>query len=187
MDDSRQTRQPSTTPETPATPAVVRRFTPPNNFRTKVPPTGGISLEQMQEAAKEALAKLESESTDWMQADVERLASELAAATRDAAEAPKHVREINKITHDLKSMAAQFAYPMIGQVGTSLCGFINEDEDRAAERLDVIRVHVDAIVVILANGMAGDGGEAGEHLLGALTKAVDKARLQDTEATAAAG
>jgi outer membrane murein-binding lipoprotein Lpp len=187
MDDSRENPQPAPTPDTPATPAVVRRFTPPNTFRTKVPPTGGISLEQMQVAATEALTTLESESTDWMQADVEKLAGELAAAMRDAAEAPKHVHEINKITHDLKSMAAQFSYPMIGQVGTSLCGFINEDPDRAAARLDVIRVHVDAVVVILANGLAGDGGPAGEHLLSALHKAVDKARRQHAEAGTAAG
>ena len=183
MDDSKEIPQAA---GNPAAPATVRRFTPPNNFRTKVPPTGGISLEEMQTAANEALAKLETESTDWMQSDVERLAGELSAAVQDGAEVGKHVHEINKITHDLKSMAAQFSYPMIGQVGTSLCSFISEDPDRAADRLDVIRVHVDAIVVILANGLAGDGGEAGEHLLSALHKAVDKARRQAAEAAAAA-
>jgi len=72
------------------------------------------------------------------EAAAERLASELAAAVREPGEAPAHVHEINKITHDLKSMAAQFSYPMIGEVGASLCTFINEDSERAAQRLDVV-------------------------------------------------
>ncbi|MEQ9643144.1 MAG: hypothetical protein RIM84_24190 [Alphaproteobacteria bacterium] len=163
-------------------PASVRRFTPPNNFRAKVPSTGGISLEEMQQAADIALAKLETESTEWMQADVEKLASHLAAATKAAPEdVAGHVNEINKVTHDLKSLAGQFSFPMIGHVGNSLCEFINGEPELGDTRLDVIRVHVDAIVVILANGLAGDGGEAGEHLLAALRKAVDKARAQQGE------
>lgn len=163
-------------------PAQVRRFTPPNTFRAKVPSTGGITLGEMQAAADEALSKLESESTDWMQADVEKLASHLSAAMKgDPSEVAEHVIAINKVTHDLKSLAGQFSYPMIGEVGTSLCDFINAEPDLANARLDVIRVHVDAIVVILANGLAGDGGEAGQSLLQALRKAVDKARSQQPE------
>ncbi len=165
--------------------APVRRFSPPNTFRAKVPSTGGISLEEMQEKADVALAKLETESTDWMQADVEKLAGHLAAANKAEPEAvAEHVTEINKVAHDLKSLAGQFSFPMIGEVGNSLCDFINSEPDLANARLDVIRVHVDAIVVILANGLAGDGGEAGKHLLAALHKAVNKARTQQGDGVA---
>lgn len=159
---------------------TVRRFTPPNTFRAKVPASGGIALEQMQAAADEALAQLQGQSQNWLQEDVTKLVDHLAAAA--ALEEPSgiavHVKEISKVTHDLKALALQFEFPMINRIGQSLCDFIVGDPDLAVRRLDIVRVHVDAIVVVLANGLSGDGGSAGAHLIEALEKAVGKARAQ---------
>jgi hypothetical protein len=160
---------------------TVRRFTPPNTFRAKVPSSGGVALEQMQAAADEALAKLQDQSHSWLQSDVEKLVGHLsgAAAAADGAAVAGHVKEISKITHDLKALAMQFEFPLISRVGHSLCDFIVDTPELAARRLDVIRVHVDAVVVILANGLSGEGGIAGTQLIDALERAVAKARAQD--------
>lgn len=156
---------------------TVRHFMPPNTLRAKVPARGGLSLEEMQAAAEEALSKLEADSANWLQDDVARLTRHLSEAAQADPEAlAGHVREISKIVHDLKSIAAQFQFPLIQKVGQSLGDFITADFDLATRRLDVIRVHVDAVVVILSNELTGDGGKAGEGLIAGLTRAVEKAR-----------
>ena len=63
---------------------------------------------------------------------------------------------------------------MITLVGAQLCNFIESRSFFEEQDMEVIRLHVDAMRMVVANKLEGDGGRPGQALLKGLQAVIAK-------------
>lgn len=126
--------------------------------------------------AQAAVADLAKDYTNWAQADVARARSALEAARADEAGRAGHVEALFRVAHDLKGQGASFGYPLMTRLGDSLCQ-LTRDRKRAygAAHLDLAQAHLDAMQLVLAKEIKGEGGKVGAELVAKLKARVAEA------------
>ncbi len=141
-------------------------------------------LEAVLARAQAAISDLAKNYGTWAMADLDRCRDLLDAARGDALLRTGKLAELYGIAHNIKGQGTSFGYPLMTQIGQSLCTFTRpaheqtvQDktaQERAAhakpardfsERdLGVIQSHLDAMRLILMKEIRGDGGETGRKL-----------------------
>jgi len=152
-------------------------ISPPDTLRDKAPMTAdGVNPQTLAEAEK-IIAGMQSNYLEWVEDDLARLQALVAEMDAAAPEGRKAVLDrIFEVAHDVKGQGGSFDYPLMTAIGNQLCRFIERLEGTPTDvQLQVVRLHVDALRLVIAERMSGDGGPAGERLVGALKAAVDKA------------
>ena len=99
-----------------------------------------------------------------------------------AAEAPQDdaLRDIFSFAHDLRGQGGSFGYPLLSEIGGSLCAFLEaRDFQLAAGDAVVIKSHFDAAAAIAGDEIAGNGDSVSQALVDSLTELVGK-RLNET-------
>lgn len=153
---------------------------PPNKIKDKVTMGGQIKgdgfdpalLKQAEERA-EALRDVFLEAAE---ADLDRL----VAAFHEADSAPDDETRadalaiVEKVAHEMKGYGANIGYDLITRFADSLSLFLRKAEVSDDARMDVTRVHVDALRLVLRGQITGDGGAEGAELTRGLRDAVAK-------------
>jgi chemotaxis protein histidine kinase CheA len=123
--------------------------------------------------AEAAVASLSENFASLALADAAKARAALTAAINDAAGRGRHVEAVFRVAHDLKGQGASFGFPLITRIGHSLSA-LTRDRARCYEskHLDLAKAHLDAIDLILAKGIKGDGGKVGAELAGRLEQRV---------------
>jgi HPt (histidine-containing phosphotransfer) domain-containing protein len=121
-------------------------ITPPNKLQGAV----GRALDGDDPVARAeaALAQLSSEFTDWMHDECEQLdrarrnvrQNGLSAVPREA---------LFRAAHDIKGQAATLGFPLVAEIGGSLCRLIEETHDPRRIPLELVDQHVDAVRAII--------------------------------------
>lgn len=82
--------------------------------------------------------------------------------------------KISDLAFDIKGMGGTFGYPLLSHLAKSLKDFIAKLGLPNLAQLEVISIHIDAMYVVLANGIHNQGGKAEQSLVKTLQAAVDK-------------
>lgn len=84
--------------------------------------------------------------------------------------------EIYGISHNIKGMGTSFGYPLMTDIGTSLCAYLRHvKNDRLEVSHDALDVHMKAMDTVFGNRIRGNGGASGKRLNERLTSVVAKA------------
>jgi HPt (histidine-containing phosphotransfer) domain-containing protein len=83
---------------------------------------------------------------------------------------------ISELAFDIKGMGGTFGYPLLSHLAKSLKDFITELALPNEQQLEVISIHVDAMYVVLAQGVRGTTERLQKDLLENLSVAVTKVR-----------
>jgi HPt (histidine-containing phosphotransfer) domain-containing protein len=83
---------------------------------------------------------------------------------------------IAELAFDIKGMGGTFGYPLLSHLAKSLKDFIAELALPNEAQLEVISIHVDAMYVVLAQGIHGTTEKLQKDLLENLAVAVSKVR-----------
>jgi hypothetical protein len=78
------------------------------------------------------------------------------------------------MVHDIRSEAGTFGYPLISDIGTSLCEFLAGAETFADRDLQAVELHVTAMRTVVTRNISGDGGEVGKQVTDALHQMVSR-------------
>lgn len=124
--------------------------------------------------AEAAVADLAKSYVGWAIADVEKCAEHLATA-RAAAPAGNPaegtaeermiaVQALYAIAHNIKGQGSSFGFPLMTRLGNSLCQLTRTRRPVSDADLNVIQAHLDAMRLVLAQGIRGDGGALGDKL-----------------------
>lgn len=147
---------------------------PPNKLARKVPRSGGPDLETIVNNAESALRELKVEYDQWIRDDLERMET----ALRDAEESPEKseasIKAIYDTGYDIKGHGATFEFPLLGMIADSLCSLITDAKVSVAQQLQLVRLHVDAMRVVVNESVDGAGGDQGKELIAMLRTAVDR-------------
>ncbi len=89
------------------------------------------------------------------------------------------VKSVFTVTHDMRGLSKTFGYPLLGEISSSCADFIkNRDILESDKELEIVRLHLGALILMAKQGESGDGGAEGAALMSQLTaaiEAVDKA------------
>ena len=85
---------------------------------------------------------------------------------------------IAELAFDIKGMGGTFGYPLLSHLAKSLKDFIAKLGLPNETQLEVISIHVDAMYVVLAQGIHNQGGPSEKALLETLQTAVSKVQEQ---------
>ena len=154
----------------------VEIINPPNTVKTKVRVGGPGAVDTSTlERAEEAIAGMADQYLDWVQEDLQRIDDAfktLAAASGDRVE---ELDGVFQVAHDMKGQGGSFGYDLITAIGNQLCRLIEKTEGGVGDsEVDAIRVHIDAMKLVIAQKMKGNGGKAGDQILLGLDKVAEK-------------
>jgi chemotaxis protein histidine kinase CheA len=121
------------------------------------------------QAAVADLAKTYGPNTT---ADLDRCAALLKAAREDAGSRAASIKDLYNIAHNIKGQGSSFGYPLVTRIGHSLCTLMRQERDFADADLNVMQAHLDALRLILAKDIKGEGGEVGNKLAARLENMV---------------
>ncbi len=85
---------------------------------------------------------------------------------------------IAELAFDIKGMGGTFGYPLLSDLAKSLQDFIARLGLPNETQLEIISIHVDAMYVVLAQGIHHQGGQTEKALLESLQTAVAKVQEQ---------
>ena len=155
----------------------VKFITPPNNLRQKqklAGVTGTIDANWM-EAAERSMLTAKFDYLAAVQEDLTRLTAAYDTALKDPANRAEHVRALYAEVQGVKGQGASFGYPLVSTVGAQLARFIEDaGDDLTDAQLEVVKVHVEAIRLIITQKMEGDGGPIGQKVVAGLAAVIKK-------------
>ncbi len=121
-------------------------------------------MEAVLARAQAAVADLAKNYGPSTLADLDRCAALLKTAREDGAARAASVKELYGIAHNVKGQGGAFGYPLVTRIAHSLCTLVRQERDFSDADLGVVQAHLDALRLILAKDIKGEGGETGAKL-----------------------
>ena len=81
---------------------------------------------------------------------------------------------VQELAFDIKGMGGLFGYPLLTSLGKSLNDFVLAQALPGEAEFEIISIHIDALYVLLAQHVTGQGGAMEQTLISTLASAVDK-------------
>ena len=144
-------------------------ITRPNTLikKVKIGGPGAVNPETLKRA-EAVIADMTDNYLEWAAEDlakIHRALEELKAEKTDRKDA---LAKIFQLSHDMKGQGGSFDYTLMTILGGNLCKFIENLEDAGSAEVAVIQLHIDAMDLVIAKRVKGDGGKEGEQLLNGL-------------------
>ncbi|WP_425407506.1 Hpt domain-containing protein [Hwanghaeella sp.] len=144
---------------------------PPNRLADKVPKTGGKTLKQAIADADRAIDRLSKDYGKHLADDMAALEKYMAAVK--SAPTAANLKTLFRLVHNMRGQAATFGFPLITEVGRSLCLYLLETEHESEVNVALIEQHVNALRVIYREKIEGQGDTVSRQVVEALMKAVE--------------
>lgn len=143
-------------------------FRPPNKLVETLGPLDGPDPDVLIAQIEASIAGLKKQFLSWAEADLNALYRALDAARRHLADAESHVKTIGDTAHSMRGQGSTFGYPLITQIGNSLCELTEKAKEFGQAEFEALELHVRAIHTVIEGRIEGDGGEAERTMLAGL-------------------
>ena len=149
--------------------------TPPNPVKEKTKVGGAFAVDATTlEKAEEAISAMAPQYLEWVKQDL----ISIDAAYNDLINSDEKIQEncqrIFLISHDMKGQGGTFGFDLITSIGDQLCRMIDKIVLIDENEIEAIRVHIDAMKLVINNKISGNGGSEGEEILTGLKKVSEK-------------
>lgn len=153
---------------------------PPVRLADHVAAGPGPDLDTILTRVREGVERLTEDFVATSQATLVELDSSLAEARTGIGDGQRDaLQRIFRHSHDLRGLGGTFDYPLITHIGSSLCDLIQRLDGVKALHLDAVELHISAMKLVIADGMSGDGGQAGQQLTASIEAMVGKVLADD--------
>ncbi|MBB4286798.1 Hpt domain-containing protein [Roseospira goensis] len=161
--------------DAPAFDDGVAFIDPPATLREKVQ-GGTAAVDGAALARAEAvITALRADYLAWAADDVERLARALVVVESAPPDIETAKGDLFRIAHDMKGQGGSFGYDLVTVVGDRLCRLVERIEGPpSAPQVQAVRLHVEALRLIIGRRMEGNGGPAGTDLVAGLDRLARK-------------
>lgn len=147
-------------------------ITPPNLLKAKVGSGGGIDPELVKKA-ESVIDGMQDTFRDRVISEVARIGALVTRFVENDEPGHDFAAPIFKIAHDLKGQGATFDYPLVTEIGTTLCAYLESLDAPENMKVEVVRAHTDALRAVVTNSVEGEGGEVGTELVSGLRELVE--------------
>jgi len=156
-------------------PTQAQVINPPQTLQNKVEKggPGAVDLEALAKA-EEVIANLADDYIDWVREDLVRLEAAYDQFKSGEGDVAANLENVFQIAHDMKGQGGSFGYDLMTAIGDHLCRLVEKMDTAGPREQMMIRVHIDAMRVVITKELKGDGGNEGRQLLMGLTLVGDK-------------
>ena len=145
-----------------------RLYRPPNRLREKLGELDGPDPEFLIARIEAGIAELKERYMSWANADLTALYSALEAARAHIGNRQDHMGQMHEIAHNMRGQAGTFDYPLIAEIGSSLCSFVDSAVKFGNVELEAVALHVQAIHSVIGGKVEGHGDEQARAMLAGL-------------------
>lgn len=114
--------------------------------------------------------ELFSEYMTWTSTSLSEFETLLTEVSESPSKSPNNTEgqpmaeKMYAISHNIKGMGASFGFPLMTDLGDTLCHYLKDLPENSAISVSIISAHLKAMKAILDNRIEGEGGEMGENL-----------------------
>ncbi len=155
----------------------VKYITPPNNLRQKQKLAGvsGVLDAAWIDAAEQQISAAKFDYEEAVGEDLAKLHAAYEKALKDPANRAQHMQELYGVVQTVKGQGSSFGYPLISAIGSQLARFMEDRGDDVSDaQMEVVKVHVEAIRLVMQQKMEGEGGAIGKQIVGGLGLVIKK-------------
>ncbi len=144
----------------------VEVITPPDTLKKKVKigGPGAVDLDTL-DRAEAVIADMTDNYVEWATQDLAKIHQALEDLKGEKKDHKDALAGIFQLSHDMKGQGGSFGYMLMTILGGTLCNFVENLEDAGSPEVEVIQLHINAMDLVIAKQMKGDGGKEGERLL----------------------
>ncbi len=147
----------------------------PNMLQAKVTIGGpGAVSPEVLEQAESMIANMTGNYLEWVKGDLVVLRGAFEALKTSPGNAKEKLDDMFRIVHDMRGQGGSFGYKLITIIGNQLCYLISGLDDAGPSEIEAIGLHVEAMDLVIARNMQGDGGPDAEQMLKGLEKVGSK-------------
>ena len=148
---------------------------PPNTLKNKVREggPGAVDLATL-ERAESVIAEMADSYLEWVQEDLKRIDEAYKKLAAASGERKKEAEDVFQIAHDIKGQGGSFGYDLMTLIANELCRLIERQDGFGAPEVQAVKVHIDAMKLVIQNRMKGDGGKNGQALVDGIRQVGDK-------------
>lgn len=148
---------------------------PPNTLKSKVREggPGAVDLATL-ERAESVIAEMADSYLEWVQEDLKRIDEAYKRLAEASGERTKEAEDVFQIAHDIKGQGGSFGYDLMTLIANELCRLIERQDGFGAPEVQAVKVHIDAMKLVIQNRMKGDGGKNGQALVDGIRQVGDK-------------
>ena len=155
--------------------AVAEIIEVPNPLKGKVSygPDGVDAA--MLEKAEAMIANLQGDFVVWVQEDLKKLQMHFDKASAQPPEDRAHaMQEVFGVLHDMKGQGGSFGFPLVTHIANTLCRFMETRTGFGPTEMSAVGLHINALRLVVAERLSGDGGMKGEKLIKGLELVLQK-------------
>ena len=148
---------------------------PPNALKQKVG-TGGagaVDLEAL-ERAEQVISGMTDSYLEWVVDDLEKIEQAYATLVSASGDKKAEMNGVFQVSHDIKGQGGSFGYDLMTAIGNELCRLIEKADKIGAGEVTAVKLHIDAMKLVIAEDLKGTGGTEGEKMLSGLQQVCDK-------------
>jgi len=149
---------------------------PPNTLKSKVS-TGGPGAVDMQalERAEQVIASMADSYLEWVHEDLKKITDAYDVLAKGEGDQKTNLEAVFQVSHDIKGQGGSFGYDLMTALGNELCRLIEKlDHAPGPSEISAVKIHIDAMKLVIQNRMSGDGGKEGKAVLMGIQKVCDK-------------
>jgi len=148
---------------------------PPNVLKSKVREggPGAVDLATL-ERAENVIAAMADSYLEWVQEDLQRIDEAYKNLSKATGDRKKEAEAVFQIAHDIKGQGGSFGYDLLTVIGNELCRLIERVDTYGEAEVQAIKVHIDALKLVIKSNMKDDGGANGQALVAGIRQVGDK-------------
>ena len=148
---------------------------PPNVLKSKVREggLGAVDLATL-ERAENVIAAMADSYLEWVQEDLQRIDEAYKNLSKATGDRKKEAEAVFQIAHDIKGQGGSFGYDLLTVIGNELCRLIERVDTYGEAEVQAIKVHIDALKLVIKSNMKDDGGANGQALVAGIRQVGDK-------------
>ena len=148
-----------------------RLVSDPTELKRKVPPFGGKDPEEAFRKANLAIRNMVGDYIAELGSDIEKLIQ--LAKVYQSRPCRETLTPIYQIVHNMRGQGATFNYPLVTQIGKSLCQYCIELPDESQANTILILDHIHALKLVHSKHLEGQGDDLSQAVVESLQEAVE--------------
>jgi len=148
---------------------------PPNALNQKVGTgsAGAVDLEAL-ERAEQVIAGMTDSYLEWVVEDLKKIEKSSVALEAASGDRKDEMNAVFQVSHDIKGQGGSFGYDLMTAIGNELCRLIEKADKIGAGEVAAVKLHINAMKLVIAEDLKGTGGKEGEKMLSGLQQVCDK-------------
>lgn len=149
-----------------------KSFIPPNPVAEKAVKGGPNAVTPaMLDRADQTITDAAGDYVKWVKDDLKKLRAALDSLVQSDENHAQALKILFNTSHDMKGQGGGFGYDLMTVIADQLCGLIDKfGGEVGPDEIEVLQLYVDALHVVIAKKLTGDGGKEGKRLLDGLAK-----------------